>query len=167
MDSYCILLTHPPCPVAVAAHPDRQPARGRAPTDASAARTTAGQRGVGGVAGWAAASAGGAGPPYSHYHDLGMLFQVSLPDSNETLCMLNPPARAHTVAPHCGSPLPPAARVFNTAVSVATGRFLPPGGPHGVRTLLARRLLHAARGHRRPAARSEQNPRPALCRAHS
>ena len=27
--------------------------------------------------------------PVQHYHDLGLFFQVSLPDSNETLCMFN------------------------------------------------------------------------------
>ena len=35
------------------------------------------------AAGW------GIARPVQHYHDLGLFFQVSLPDSNETLCMLN------------------------------------------------------------------------------
>ena len=36
------------------------------------------------------------------YYDLGS-FSIALPNSNQTFCMLNPSARTHTAAPHCGS----------------------------------------------------------------
>ena len=61
--------------------------------------------------------------PVQHYHDLGMGFKSSLQNSNETVCMLNRPARAHTATTHCGSHCHPLRVVLtNTPVSVSAGR---------------------------------------------
>ena len=59
-----------------------------------------------------------------HYYDLGML-SSSLPNSYDTLCMLNCQRERHCHAP-LWLPLPPAPRRFNTPVSAA--RRLPPLG---------------------------------------
>ena len=60
---------------------------------------------------WAHAFRGGASPrPVQHYYDLVVLFG-SLPDSNETVCMLNHPRR-RTLRPPTAAPTATQLRVF-------------------------------------------------------
>ena len=47
-----------------------------------------------------------------HYHDLGLFFQVSLPNSNEPFCMLNRQRELTLPRAHCGSHCHPARRIF-------------------------------------------------------